>query len=84
MSHQRLFPSFPVPHFGHFFPAGKPPVPIVPPGRWWTGSSYALNPDEDVDFPLKSKMFQRTGFQYLGGTVTGVVKWYTTTIGDVQ
>jgi len=28
MSFQRLFPSYPLPHLGHFVPAGKPPVII--------------------------------------------------------
>jgi len=35
MSHQRLFPSFPVPHVGHFCPTGRPPIP--PPSSWTHG-----------------------------------------------
>jgi len=37
MSHQRLFPSFPIPHVGHFCPAGKPPPPVPPIEFWKTG-----------------------------------------------
>jgi len=49
MSHQRLFPSFPVPHVGHFFPVGK--VVVIKFLEYWdviatafpTGGTYTYD-----------------------------------------
>jgi len=73
MSHQRLFPSFPVPHVGHFCPAGRVPVPPWIAG-WWTFSPFVTGEGGDY---LKSRIFERGGTNVKGTSalLEAIVKW---------
>jgi len=72
MSFQRLFPSFLLPHFGHYMPAGKPPiVPVF----WRT---------QGANTESEALINTRTGKQVrIGFAPTGAVAWAYLTGGDV-
>jgi len=74
MSHQRLFPTYPVPHVGHFVPTGRKPPVILPVPNWNVVGSWVAKEDP---IPLKSKSMQKACVHEYGKgkIVTLTLKW---------